>query len=65
MEVGDGIEITYQDGVAALTLEQATPDDGGTYTCLADNEEGQSQTTCQVVVTGNSMTSITGYLYLQ
>jgi len=51
LEAGSGVEITFQDGVAALTLEQATPQDGGIYTCLADNNEGESRTSCQVVVT--------------
>ncbi|XP_076821519.1 myosin light chain kinase, smooth muscle-like isoform X3 [Clavelina lepadiformis] len=50
LEAEEGIEITFHDGVAALTLEQATEEDTGLYTCVAVNPEGQSTTTCKVMV---------------
>nr|CAB3264137.1 myosin light chain kinase, smooth muscle [Phallusia mammillata] len=51
LEPEEGVEISYHDGVAALTLEQATDEDTGTYTCVAVNSEGQAKTSCQVSVT--------------
>lgn len=52
MDGGEGIEITYHDGVAALTLDMATAEDTGCYSCIAVNTEGKSTTSCQVVVSG-------------
>lgn len=54
LDSGDGIEITYQDGVAALTIDQVTVDDTGCYSCIAVNNEGESSTSCQVVVSDAS-----------
>jgi len=47
----EGVGISFHDGVAALTLEHATDEDTGTYTCVAVNTEGQAKTSCQVTVT--------------
>jgi len=50
IEEEDGIEMSYQDGVAALTLEHATEEDSGIYTCVAVNNEGRTSTKCTVIV---------------
>nr|XP_002122169.1 myosin light chain kinase, smooth muscle isoform X2 [Ciona intestinalis] len=51
LEAEEGLEIIFHEGVAALTLEQATNEDTGVYTCVAVNGEGRATTTCQVAVT--------------
>nr|XP_039266508.1 muscle M-line assembly protein unc-89-like [Styela clava] len=50
LEPGDGLEMTLKGGAAILTLEQVTPEDSGCYSCIATNNEGRAQTSCQVVV---------------
>jgi len=50
----EGVEVTFQDGVAALKLDKAQTDDSGVYSCVATNCEGEGATRCIVKVEDDS-----------
>ena len=37
----DVVDLKYRNGVASLTIEEAFPEDEGTYECIASNSEGR------------------------
>ena len=40
----------YHETTASLTISEVYPEDEGEYLCLATNEAGSTQTTCEVRV---------------
>ena len=50
----EGVEVTFQDGVAGLSLDKVQGDDSGVYSCVAVNSEGEGKTSCDVIVQGTT-----------
>ena len=46
----DGVDISFESGVATLMLEQAAQEDSGCYSCIATNSEGRAMSQCRVIV---------------
>lgn len=48
----DYYEISYEDGVAKLTMSSIDVNDEGEYMVVATNDFGTASTTCEVVLEG-------------
>ncbi|XP_009075123.1 PREDICTED: myosin light chain kinase, smooth muscle isoform X2 [Acanthisitta chloris] len=51
--------ISQEGTLCSLTIEKATPEDGGEYKCMAENAAGKAECACKVVVEDASKTSKT------
>ena len=46
----DVVDLKYRSGTATLTIEEAFPEDEGTYECVASNSEGKATTKCFITI---------------
>lgn len=46
----DVVDLKYRTGTATLTIEEAFPEDEGSYECVAINSEGKSTTKCFITI---------------
>jgi hypothetical protein len=46
--------ITHTDGVITLEIIDCKPEDSGKYRCVATNKHGSDETSCVVIVEGNT-----------
>lgn len=45
-------QMSYSDDVAILHILGVFPEDQGEYTCMAENEAGAVESSCDILVTG-------------
>lgn len=48
------MEVTYEDDVATLIINNVKLDDTGEYVCRATNDEGSDSSSAQLTIRGNS-----------
>lgn len=48
--------MTHSDGVVTMEIVGCKPEDSGKYTCVANNKHGQDETSCIVIVEGETST---------
>ena len=46
----DVVDLKYRNRTATLTIEEAFPEDEGSYECVAINSEGRSSTKCFITI---------------
>lgn len=48
--------MSHSDGVITMEIQGCRPSDSGKYTCIATNKHGQDETSCVVIVEGQTST---------
>lgn len=49
--------MSSSDGVVTMEIVGCRPEDSGKYTCVANNKHGQDETSCVVIVEGETSTA--------